>query len=63
MRKTLGNATVFAYVISRKRRENQRKNYRELDRKKIIAVINTTCAVVKRKPEKNRPVRAQLKDS
>ena len=29
----------------------------ELDRKKIIAVINTTYAVVKRKPEKIRPVR------
>ena len=27
-----------------------------LDRKKIIAVINTTYAVVKRKPEKIRPV-------
>ena len=26
----------------------------ELDRKKIIAVINTTSAVVKRKPEKNQ---------
>ena len=26
----------------------------ELDRKKIIAVINTTYAVVKRKPEKNQ---------
>ena len=30
----------------------------ELDRKKIIAVIHTTYAVVKRKPEKKiRPVR------
>ena len=26
----------------------------ELDRKKIIAVIDTTFAVVKRKPEKNQ---------
>ena len=32
----------------------------ELDRKKIIAVIDTTYAVVKRKPEKIRPVRDKL---
>ena len=30
-----------------------------LDRKKIIAVIDTIFAVVKRKPEKIRPVQAQ----
>ena len=33
-------------------------NNSELDRKKTIAVINTTYAVMKRKPEKkNQPVR------
>ena len=32
----------------------------ELDRKKIIAVIDTTFAVVKRKPEKNQ---ASVRDS